>query len=541
MAERRSKSYATNFDVDPNHPNLKARILPHNNEAEQAVLGCALLDPDATVHIIPELVPQDFYSKAHGNIYDAMVRISRRDEPIDVVTLTQQLDSDGLLGSVGGLTYLAELSNSVPGAANYKHYVNLVKKNSTLRKLIAAAQKITDVAFVGDPKDDALGFAEREIYTLSEENERSSLRELQASMVDAISKMELLYRDPTAGRGIPTGFNGLDAILNGFQPSDLIVIGARPGQGKTSIGMNFIAHAALRANRKTVTGKPNPYKCAVFSLEMSAEQIAKRLLCSEAKVDMSAASSGRLTPRDWKSVMAAKSKLDNAHIYIDDSALTTPIEILSKCRRLKREKGLDLVMVDYLQLMSSGDRTENRQQEITTITRTMKIAANELNVPILLLSQLNRESEKQKGSAPKLSDLRESGAIEQDADIVMFISRPNDSSEDENLRNQVKLIVAKHRNGSTGSVDLRWDGPTVSFIDVDKSKATEAQERNMPPEHSGGFMGPDDSDPKPDISSGAFSFSDVDAKQILEVQDDSGRDTSEVLKPTEDTDPDGIM
>ncbi len=515
------KNYASNFDIDPNHPNLKARVLPHNTEAEQAVLGCVLLDADAPIHILSELTASDFYSKAHGSIFEAMTAVSRRDEPIDVVTLTQQLDTMGLLESVGGLTYLADLSNCVPGAANYKHYVGLVKKLSSLRKLIAAAQKITDVAFVGDPKDDAVAFAEREIYALSEENDRSTLKEIQPSIADAISRMELMYRDPTAGKGIPTGFKGLDAILNGFQPSDLILIAARPGQGKTSIGMNFISHAAMHTNRKTAAGKPDPYKCAVFNLEMPAIQLAKRLICSEARVDMSKANSGRLTPEDWKAIVAAKARLDKAQIYIDDSSLTTPIEILSKCRRLKREKGLDLVMIDYLQLMTSGERVESRQQEVSTITRMMKIAAKELNVPILLLSQMSRDIEKRTGSKrPQMSDLRESGAIEQDADIIMFIYREfnkDDVAVDEEKRNKVELIIAKHRNGETGSVELKWDGPSVRFMDVDRSKATAQLEKNIPPERGGGFSGMDDSGFPPE----PFEISEKTAEEILAVPDNA--------------------
>ncbi len=501
--------------INPEHPNLKARVLPHNNEAEQAVLGCALLDADAPIHILSELTEADFYSKSHANIFRAMTELSRRDEPIDVVTLAQQLDTMGLLDDVGGLTYLTDLSNCVPGAANYKHYVGLVKKLSGLRKLIGAAQKITDVAFVGDPENDALAFAEREIYALSEENDRSALREIQPSIVEAISRMELMYRDPTAGKGIPTGFKGLDNILNGFQPSDLILIAARPGQGKTSIGMNFISHAAMHASRKTAAGKDAPYKCAVFNLEMPAIQLAKRMICSEARVDMSKANSGRLSPEDWKAIIAAKSRLDKAHIYIDDSSLTTPVEILSKCRRLKREKGLDLVMIDYLQLMTSGGRVESRQQEVSTITRMMKIAAKELNVPILLLSQMSRDIEKRTSKKPQMSDLRESGAIEQDADIIMFIYREYDKDDtaiDEEKRNKVELIIAKHRNGETGSVELKWDGPSVRFLDVDKSRAAMAREQDIPPERGGGFSGFDGSEP--------FSLSDKTAEEILSAPDD---------------------
>ena len=502
-------------EIDPNHPNLKARVLPHNNEAEQAVLGCVLLDADAPTQITAELAPSDFYSKAHAKIFEAMCNVYHRNVPVDVVTLTQELDTMGALESVGGLTYLADLSNAVPGASNYKHYVGLVKKLSTLRKLILSAQKITDVAFVGDPDDDAIAFAEREIYSLAEENDKSSLVTVQSSVGEALHRMEEMYKDPTAGRGIPTGFKGLNNILNGFQPGDLILIAARPGQGKTSIGMNFIEHAAMHASRKTAAGKDNPYKCAVFSLEMPAVQLAKRMLCSEARVDMSKANSGRLTAEDWKALAAAKSRLDKAQIYIDDSSLTTPIEILSKCRRLKREKGLDLVMVDYLQLMSSGERVENRQQEVSTITRTMKIAAKELNVPILLLSQMSRDVEKRTGKKPQMSDLRESGAIEQDADIILFIYRehdPNDVTVDEEVRSKVELIIAKHRNGETGSVELKWDGSTVRFIDVDKSKRTASLEKNIPPEKGEGNFS--------DLSGEPFVVSQKSTEEILSVPAD---------------------
>ena len=336
--------------------------------------------------------------------------------------------------------------------------------------------------------------------------------------------MELMYRDPTAGKGIPTGFKGLDAILNGFQPSDLILIAARPGQGKTSIGMNFISHAAMHAVRKTAAGKDDPYRCAVFNLEMPAIQLAKRMICSEARVDMSKANSGRLTPEDWKAIVAAKARLDKAQIYIDDSSLTNPIEILSKCRRLKREKGLDLVMVDYLQLMTSGERVESRQQEVSTITRMMKIAAKELNVPILLLSQMSREVEKRTNKKPQMSDLRESGAIEQDADIIMFIYREydkDDVSVEEEKRNKVELIIAKHRNGETGSVELKWDGPSVRFCDVDRSRNTASLERNIPPERGNGSFG-DYPDAPPPFE--PFSVSDKTAEEILSVPDNADPD-----------------
>lgn len=512
-------------EFNDEHPNLKARVLPHNNEAEQAVLSCVMIDRDAPIHILAEIKTDDFYSKAHKDIYAAMLSISAKDIPIDIVTLVQELESLGMMESAGGLTYLTRLTNIVPSAANYKHYCDIVKKNSQLRNLIDASQKIINISFTGDPDDVAMATAEREIYALAEKQDRSSLREIQPSIAAAISKMELLYRDPLAGRGIPTGYKGLNAILNGFQQSDLILIAGRPGQGKTSISMNFIEHAALHAERKTAAGKPDPYKCAVFSLEMPAVQLAKRMVCSEAHVDMSRANSGKLLPEDWKRIFDAKARLDKAKIFIDDSSLTTPIEILSKCRRLKREQGLDLVMIDYLQLMSSGKRVESRQQEISDITRTMKIAAKELSVPILLLSQMSRDVEKRTNKTPQMSDLRESGAIEQDADIIIFIYRehePNDESIDIETRNKVQLIISKHRNGETGKVDLKWDGATVRFVDIDSTKATASMANNMPPISGNGNFDEFDAQNSGanQRESGGVYINDLPVEQIMKVDGD---------------------
>ena len=527
MAENETNTQKT----QKKHPNLTARVLPHNLEAEQASLGCVMIDQDAPIHILSELSEDDFYSKAHREIFHAMQNIMQKNKPIDIVMLVQELETMGSMEAVGGLTYLTTLSNIVPSASNYRHYCEIVKKNSTLRKLIESAQKITDAAFTGDANDDALQLAEREIYSISEKYDRSSLLEIRSATSEAIDKMELMFKDPKAGKGIPTGFRRLNDMLNGLQPSDLILIAARPGQGKTSIGMNFITHAALNNDRRTPAGKPDPYKCAVFSLEMPAVQLAKRMLCSVAKVSMANASSGKLNSAEWKRLYSAKKQLDGASIYIDDSSLTTPMEILSKCRRLKREKGLDLVMIDYLQLMSAGKRVENRQQEISEITRTMKIAAKELNVPILLLSQMSREVEKRTNKKPQMSDLRESGAIEQDADIIMFIYRehdPHDLTVEENLRNKVELIIAKHRNGETGSIELTWKGEYVSFADVDKSSYLE---KSMPPENNsdgGHFSVLDESmigseDDFKDTSDDMKEISGMSSEQILSV-DPNGSD-----------------
>ncbi|MCL2370598.1 MAG: replicative DNA helicase [Firmicutes bacterium] len=453
------------------HPNIKARVMPNNFEAEQAVLGSIMIDSSAALHCLSALTEDDFYAPNNKRVFGAMVSLYAKNSPIDLITLNQQLETDGAMEQAGGIAYIAGLTNIVPSASNHRHYSGIVKKNSVLRSLISSSQRIMDTAFSGDEGDGALDFAEAEIFALAEKQDRSSLTNISQPLKDAIARMEELYNDPRAAKGLPTGFSGLDRMLNGLQKSDLILLGARPGQGKTSIGMNIVANAALNKTRKTETGKIDPYKCAVFSLEMPNTQLAKRMLCSVGGINMSNASRGELTNPDWERLFRAKKDLAEAHIYIDDSSLTTPMEILSKCRRLKREQGLDLIMIDYLQLMSSGKRAENRNLEVSEITRTLKIAAKELNVPILLLSQLSRDAAKGEKRKPQLTDLRESGAIEQDADIVMFIYREHEQGDltiSEAERNKVELIIAKHRNGETGSVELKWHGPTVSFVDPDR-------------------------------------------------------------------------
>ncbi|MCL2061022.1 MAG: replicative DNA helicase [Firmicutes bacterium] len=483
------------IDKKENHPNLAARIPPHSLEAEQAVLGCVMIDEGAAVSILNDLKSDDFYAPQNRDILAAMQQIFSKNKPVDIVTLVTELEALGRLEAAGGLSYLTTLSNAVPSAANYGHYSAIVQKNALLRKLIDAGQRIIDKSFTGDIDDNALAFAEEEIFAIAKKRERSSLLELRAPLNEVIQRIEFLHKNPDAARGIPTGFKRLDKILNGFQPSDLILVAARPGQGKTSIGMNFLQHAVFDTNRRTPANKPDPYKCAVFSVEMSAQQIVKRLLCSEAGVNMSRVNSGDLTAKEWKNLYAAKVRLDNAHMYIDASGQPTPAEILSKCRRLQREKGLDLVLIDYLQLLSAGKRTDNRQQEVAEITRALKLGAKDLGVPIILLSQMSREIEKRSGDKkPQMSDLRESGAIEQDADVIVFIHRkhaPDDPNVDPETRNKVQLIIAKHRNGELGTVDVLWHGETVTFKDLEYAP------RSAPPETAGGSFTMSDSAEEP--------------------------------------------
>lgn len=476
------------------HPNVAARVLPHSDDAEQAVLGCVLIDEDAPVAIISELKPEDFYEPAHKQIFSAMSALYNRDKPIDYVTLVEELTEAGVIDSVGGMSYIISLTNYVPSAANYRHYLEIVKKTSTLRKLISSSQQIMDIAYSGDAEDKALSFAEGEIYGIAEKQDRGTLIDMNEAVDRAFKIMDEKQADPTAQRTVPIPFTKLNELLGGFHPSDLVLIAARPACGKTSLGMNFISHAALDKSRKTPAGKVDPFKCAVFSLEMSAEQIATRLLCSVAKVSMEHVNSGMRTVQENMRLVEAQRKLSEAKVFIDDSSLTTPIEILSKCRRLKREQGLDLILVDYLQLMSSGKRVESRQQEVSDITRTMKIAAKELNVPILLLSQMSRDIEKRTDKTPQMSDLRESGAIEQDADIIIFLHREHSTTDmtvDEDTRTKCDLIVAKHRNGRTDKVTVRWHGEYTTFTDLYENRR-DAEIEARQPSFTDHFTGVDD-------------------------------------------------
>lgn len=485
-------------DVNKNHPNLKAREMPKHIAAEKAVLCCVLLDDKAASEILSTLKAEDFYLNAHATLFEAMQIITGKSMPVDLVTLVQQLEEQGELENCGGVAYLTDITNELPSAANFKHYVGIVRKNSNLRKIIHVGNKMIDMAYTGDPDDEALPLAEKEVFKLAQQSDSGDMKDIRTATNNVLDQLEKMAADPKAMRGIPTGFASLNRKLNGLQRSDLILIAARPGQGKTSIGMNIVQQVALNRERKSETGAVKPYVAAVFSLEMPAEQLAKRMLCSVAKVDMTRVNAGTLDAPEWKRLSEAKSKLDKAKIYIFDSSQTTPMEILSRCRRLKREQGLDVVMVDYLQLMSTGKRVESRQQEISEITRTMKITARELDVPILLLSQMSRDIEKRTNRRPQMSDLRESGAIEQDADIIMFIYREHDQTDNTvapELKDKVELIIAKHRNGEPGSVEMKWQGKYISFIDVDNSAKSQQLEKYAPAaERKGNFDAAEDED-----------------------------------------------
>ena len=460
---------------------VQARVLPNNLEAEQAVLCSCMIDNDAAINIVSKLEPADFYSQAHKTIFEAIVDLYQKNKPIDIITLTDALETKGVLQAVGGVSYLTSLTNVLPSTGYYMSHVEIVRKNSVLRKLISASNEIIKNAYSNDDVD-ALSFAEKAIFEIAEKGQVSSLESLANSLTAVMENFEDIYKDGGNVRGVPTGFYQLDRITNGLQKSDLILIAARPSVGKTSLAMNIVTNAALEAKAK----------CAVFSLEMSKEQLAQRMLCSVANVDMSKALHGELNEADWAKLWKAHKKLSECKIYVDDSSLNRPSQILSKCRKLKRERGLDLIMIDYLQLMTGDTKSDNRQTEVSEISRKMKILAKEINVPVILLSQLSRAVEQRSTKLPVLSDLRESGAIEQDADMVMFIHRPDQenpaNATGEEVKKprdyQVQLIIAKHRNGELGTIPLGWVGSRVSFVNLTKdanAKSIEDEYDKMQP------------------------------------------------------------
>ena len=453
----------------------ETNTMPYNRDAEMALLGCFLIDNEIASELVEKLSEDDFYQESHKFILRAMRKVFNDRKSVDLVTVSDELDSEGNL-EIG---YLTELAQITPSAANYKSYYDIITRDSLNRKLIRASRKIIETSLSATDGQESIAFAEKAIYDISKETERSAL----LSMTDGedivqlvLERFEKLQSDPESFRGLPTGYKRLDKMTHGLQAGALVVLAARPGMGKTSLAMNLVEHASLRCGKT----------CAVFSLEMPRHEIVQRLICSYANVSMQKALDGQLGAKEWKKLVLASDQLKKSKIYIDDSSRVTPAEILSKCRRLKTTAGsLDLIMIDYIQLMSSGDSkvagAENRQQEIASITRDLKIMAKELNVPVVALSQLRRIQTKE----PQLSDLRESGAIEQDADIVMFINRPEALASQEELasgkivKGAAELILAKHRGGEQGRVQLKFIGECTKFVDVDEQNRDEE-----PPQYS---------------------------------------------------------
>ena len=444
----------------------KSRILPHSIEAEQAVLGCVLIDEnEAQINILDQLKENDFYSGAHRTIFNAMYQLYRENKPVDFITLTSKLEEFKSLNDVGGLNYITTLSNVVPSAANYNNYLDIVSKNSVLRKLIKVSEQIIENSFDSNNQKEALAFAEKSIFDVGSDETSDGLTSID--FAEVLDDYDEKLRNPEKFNGIQTGFYALDKLIHGLNKGNLYVIGARPGMGKSAFVFNISTNIA-------VSGE----KVAIFSLEMPKRQLAERMICGLARVDMGKYKSQSLSFKEIEAMNEANMKISNAGIFADDGSFNTPMSILSKCRKLKREKGLDLVVIDYLQLMGNGkNKSENRQQEVSEMSRMLKVMARELDVPVLLLSQLSRTCETRHNKRPLLSDLRESGAIEQDADVVMFIYR-DDYYYPENKTNIAEIIVAKNRHGQLNTAHLGFKADSTLFLNLNRDSDKQSLEEN---------------------------------------------------------------
>ena len=432
------------------------RIPPHSVESEQSILGSILLDKDAIITVAETITPTDFYKDAHRIIYESMMALNNKNEPIDMVTLTDELRKRGYLDDIGGVTYLTSLSTIVPTTSNVKYYAEIVKEKSVLRQLIKASNDIINLGYgSGENAEDVLDFAEKKIFDISQERTSDDFKPINQVLMDTYDMIESIYSNKSDVTGVTTGFKDLNKKINGLQRTDLILVAARPAMGKTAFALNLVQNAAIKGNASV----------AVFSLEMSKEQLAQRMIAAQSNVELKKMKTGTLNDADWPRIISAMAVMSDAKIFIDDTPGIKINELRSKCRKLKMEQGLDLVMIDYLQLMESDSKNESRQQEISKISRSLKILAKELDCPVVALSQLSRAPEQRADHRPVLSDLRESGAIEQDADIVMFLYRDEYYHSDSEKKDRAEIIIAKNRHGETGSVELVWMGSIQRFGD----------------------------------------------------------------------------
>ena len=434
------------------------KIPPHDIEAEQAVIGSMLTDKDAVMSAVEKLNENSFYRDDNRAIFEAIVNLYNRAEPIDIVTVKDELTSMGLFEKVGGLEYLVMLPDKVPTTANVEKYIKIVEEKSTLRSLIKTANEIIDLGYdQTEDVEDIMASSEKKIFDIIQKNNQKSYTPIKDVLIESFTKLEELYNQKTRITGVPTGFIELDYKTAGLHGSDLVLIAARPAMGKTAFALNIAANAALRANTPV----------AIFNLEMSKDQLVDRILCMEAMVDSNKIRTGKLEEDDWSKLAGVVGPLSDSNIYIDDTPGISIMEIRTKCRKLKMEKNIGLIVIDYIQLIQgSGKRNSSREQEISEISRSLKILAKELNVPVIALSQLSRAVEQRPDHRPMLSDLRESGAIEQDADIVMFLYRDDYYNKDSEEKDISEVIIAKHRGGSTGTVKLLWMGNYTKFVNL---------------------------------------------------------------------------
>ncbi|KXG74140.1 Replicative DNA helicase [Fervidicola ferrireducens] len=440
------------------------KVPPHSVEAEQSVLGSMLLSKEAIYVALERLKSDDFYLEAHRTIFDIIAELHENREPVDLITVTETLRNRKMLESVGGVTYLTTLTEVVPTPANIAQYCKIVEEKALLRRLLEATSKILSMAYEArEDVEELLDEAERMIFGIIHKRRVDNFHHIKDVLLATFERIEQLYNSKGGITGVPTGFPDLDAMTSGLQPSDLILVAARPSMGKTAFALNIAQNAAIR----------HRIPVAIFSLEMSKEQLVQRMLCAESNVDSHKLRTGRLEEDDWPRLARAMGPLSEAPIYIDDTPGITCLEIRAKARRLKAEKGLGLVVIDYLQLIAGRGQSENRQQEISEISRSLKALARELNVPVLALSQLSRAPDVRSDHRPVLSDLRESGSQEQDSDLVAFLYREDYYNPNTDRKNIAEVIIAKQRNGPTGKVELLWLSQYTKFVSIEKYRQSE--------------------------------------------------------------------
>lgn len=438
------------------------KIPPNDIEAEQAVLGCMLLDGEVVIEAIEVLGQEDFYGEQNKWIFSAMHSLYHKPEPIDIITVKEELISMGKFEVCGGIEYLADLSEKVPTTANADKYIKIVEEKSVLRKLIKMSSELTEQAYDQTLEaDNIIEKAEKSVFNLMKSRNQKGYTPIKEILVETFANLEKLYNQKEHITGLPTGFADLDYKTAGLHGSELILVAARPAMGKTAFALNIATNVAVKANTPV----------AIFSLEMSKEQLVSRILSSEAMIDSNKIKTGKMEEEDWVKLAEGLQPLSEAEIYIDDTPGISITEIRAKCRKLKLEKDIGLVVIDYLQLISGSGSKKNgsREQEISEISRSLKILAKELDVPVIALSQLSRAPEQRKDDhRPMLSDLRESGAIEQDADIVMFLYRDDYYNPESEQKNIAEVILAKHRGGSTGTIELLWLGSYTKFVNIER-------------------------------------------------------------------------
>jgi len=428
--------------------------VPHSREAEEAVVGAVLINPEVYYDVAQFLVAEDFYIHRNQWIWEAFTRLHEQRIPVDLLTLSDELEKTNQLAEVGGSAYITSLINQVPSSLNAESYGRIVEGHSIRRKMIIAANKIASLAYKSDDSIDfVMGEAEKTIFGVSERRTKHEVQPIRAVLSDYYDRIDELAKRPEDFHGVPTGFTDLDKLLNGLQPSDFLIIAGRPGQGKTGFLLTLAKNSAL-IHKKHV---------AIFSLEMSNEQVVQRLIAQETGISSHNLRNGKLVGNEWELFNHAIEVFSDTHMYLDDTPALTPLQLRTKCRRLHMEYGIDLVIIDYLQLMGGDSRNDNRVQEVSHISRSLKVLARELNVPVLAAAQLSRAVEQRTDKKPMLSDLRESGSLEQDADIVMFIYRPDEYEKDNDKNNITKILIAKHRNGPVGEIDLIFRGELTRF------------------------------------------------------------------------------